>query len=121
MKKDYKLVEKRKPKPAQHVVLTGLLYSSKDQKSINDFLKEKGWGKVKFVLQFKTLPGFGGEGGRNDVVFSWHGTQKELGKFSVQRFGMGANMPRWLEDYIDNNHSIIPGNILNELKKLTMW
>lgn len=121
MKEDYPLVNKRKPKPAQHIVLQGLLYSPKDQKSINDFFKEKGWGKVKFVLQFKTLPGFGGEGGRNDVVFSWHGTRDELGKFSIQRFSMGTDAPRWLEDYLNNNRIIIPSNALEKLKKLTMW
>ena len=121
MKEDYPLIGKRKPKPAQHVVLSGLSYSSTDQKSINDFFKEKGWGRIKYVLQFKTLPGFGGPGGRNDVVFSWHGTQKELGRFSIQRFTMGTDAPRWLEDYMNNNRIIIPSDVLDKLKKLVMW
>jgi len=97
------------------------LFSPKDQKSIDDFFKEKGWGRIKYVFQFKTLPGAGGSGGRNDVVFSWHGTQNELGKFSIQRFTMGTDAPRWLEDYMNNNHVIIPSNILDKMKKLKMW
>jgi len=60
-------------------------------------------------------------GGRNDVVFAWSGNQQELGKFSVERLMMGADAPRWLEDYIDNNTPIIPGNVLNKLEKLRAW
>ena len=107
---------------SQHVVMTGLLYrGSKDMKEINDYFKERGWGKLKYKTQFKTLRGFGGEGGRSDVVFEWSGTQSELGLFSVERLMMGENAPRWLEDYIDNNKSIIPGTMLNKLEGWREW
>jgi len=106
----------------QHIVMQGLLYKGKkDENEINEFFKEKGWGKVKYKMQFKTLPGFGGPGGRTDVVFEWHASGDEFGKFSIGRFGMGANAPRWLEDYLDNNGDIVPESVYAKLKRLREW
>jgi hypothetical protein len=107
----------------QYVVMQGLSFDSpkKDIKEVNKFFKEQGWGQMTYVLQFKTLPGFGGPGGRNDVVFRWSGNQQELGKFSVMRLAWGADAPRWLEDYIDNNKPIIPNQILKKLEEIREW
>lgn len=122
----------------QYVVLQGLLFDPKDKshiKSVNDFFREKGWGQLKYILQFKTLPDsfrpqimemptgekFGGTGGRNEVVFEWKGNNQEMGRFAVGRFVMGADAPRWLEDYIDNNRPIIPENVLKKLEEMRSW
>ena len=109
----------------QHVVLMGLTFDPNNTEHVGDidkFFKDKGWGKLTYVMQFKTLPGHGGPGGRTDVVFEWSGTSDELGRFSVQRFGFASgDVPRWLEDYITNNEDIIPPSILNKLNPLKCW
>lgn len=107
----------------QYVVLQGLIFDEKKVSSIkpiNNFFKSQKWGKLKYKTQLKTKAGQGGSGGRNDVIFAWSGTQKEMGRFAVQRFGL-EHAPRWLEDYIANNMSIIPVKKLEDLKKLTTW
>mgnify|MGYP001599532134 CR=1 FL=1 len=104
----------------QHIVMMGLIRGREEIDEINNFFKGKGWGGVKYVMEFKTEAGQGGSGGRNDTILLWQGTGDELGKFSVQRLGL-ADPPRWLEDYIENNKDIIPSDILERLKKLTRW
>ncbi len=107
-----------KEKLFQHVVFMGLLYDPKNEKDanvINNFFKEKDWGTLTHITQFKTLPVQGGSTARTDVIFKWNGTIEQLGRFAVQRFCFGDNPPRWLEDYIRNYNSIIPVNILPEL------
>ena len=100
-----------------YIVWTALLYSNKDITGINEFFAKQGWGQVKYVLQFKTKAGQGGEGGRNDVVFKW-ATQNdnEVGKFSIERFKWGGF--HWLGDYIANNSGIIPSKVLTKLKAM---
>jgi hypothetical protein len=100
-----------------YIVLAGLKYSGKQSEDeINKYFKERGWGKVKFKLKFNTLPGFGGEGGRSDVVFHWTAKGSEVGKFSIQRFQIGGIS--WLGDYVNNNRGIIPLNVLERLNKM---
>ena len=114
MEKDGKMVE-------QYVVWQGIVNAKNDIKHINEFFKEKGWGKLKYIMEWKTLPGFGGEGGRNDTLFLLTATPKELGSFSIQRLAWGPDTPRWLEDYIDNNMEIIPHKTLKKLEEIRMW
>ena len=108
----------------QYIVLTGLLMSpsvKQAEAEINKSFAERDWGQVIFFTQFKTLSGQGGEGGRNDVVFSYNPmNEQQMGKFSVQRFGIGQKVS-WLEDYLDNNRGIIPGRVLVKLEEKRKW
>lgn len=106
-------------KKSQYVVWTGLTYSVSDAKYINSFFKDKNWGKLTYKMKFKTLPGFGGSGGRSDVVFKWSGTSDQLQIFAVGRFNLDGIS--WVEDYISNNRQIIPAEKLKTLKQLSSW
>jgi len=109
----------------QYVVMMALAFSdenpSRDMIPIDDFFNERDWGTLHYVMQWKTLPGHGGEGGRSDVLFKWKGTPQQLQKLAVQRFRMGPDAPRWLEDYVDNNKDIIPPDVLPKLQAMRMW
>lgn len=101
---------------AQYIVFPGLTYAGKkDENLINKEFKKNNWGRVKFVLKFKTQAGQSGEGGRTDVVFSWFSKGDQVGRFSIQRFEYGI---KWLGDYISNNSDIIPTKVLIKLKKM---
>ena len=39
-----------------YVVVLGLLQAEKDILSINEFFESRGWGKLTYVMEFKTLP-----------------------------------------------------------------
>lgn len=93
----------------QRIVMTGLLIKNKkkDEKEISDFFQKKGYGKIKIVGEFKTLPGEGGEGGRNDVVAEVE--SKYIGKLAVSQMHLSGGFS-WAEDYYANHHSIIPYN-----------
>ena len=104
----------------QCIVMEGLVQAKEQEDVINSFFSSKGWGKVSFVMELKTLPGHGGSGGRNDTIMEWSGSPDELGKLSVQRLGL-QNPPRGLEDYIDNNKDIIPKDVLERLNEMRGW
>ena len=60
-------------KMTQYVVWTGLTFKTSDIKDINKFMKDNNWGSLTYKYKWKTLPGFGGMGGRTDVLFLWKG------------------------------------------------
>lgn len=70
------------------------------------FLGDNGF-SANLVAEYKTLPGLGGDGGRNDVLFSIH--DKDVPKFSVWRLQYGM---RWWDDYLDTDRSIVPPSVL---------
>jgi hypothetical protein len=99
----------------QRIVMTGLLIETKEQlKQLKEGFKKLGFGKIKVVGKFRTLPGFGGEGGRSDVVAEVE--NKHLSKLAVSPMHLGGGFS-WLEDYYDNNRSIIPESAMYLFKK----
>ena len=101
----------------QYIVWTGLSNAKKDVAGINKFFKDEGWGKVKYIMEFKTVADNSGPGGRTDVVFQWTGKGNEVGKFSIGRFRMGGIS--WLGDYIANNqYSLIPIHVIEKLRAM---
>ena len=101
---------------AQYIVWDGLSFKQSDMKDIKKFMNENNWGTLVYKYQWKTLPGFGGSGGRNDVLFLWKGTEIQLSKFSIGRFRLTG--VHWLGDYVNNNKQIIPSNVLQKLRLL---
>lgn len=70
--------------------------------NINDFEKlilDKFGCRAKYECEVKTLPGQGGEGGRNDLFFYVH--SDDIGKFAVPRLSAGI---RWWEDVLLNGN-----------------
>lgn len=65
--------------------------------SFESFMLEHFGAHIKYIKEFKTLPGDGGEGGRNDVLF--YVASEDIGHFAVPRLQAGI---RWLEDVLDN-------------------
>lgn len=63
--------------------------------------------RVKHLKQITTLPGDGGEGGREDLVFAVH--KDDVMKFAVPRLGFGM---RWIEDVIANERINTPGKTI---------
>lgn len=105
----------------QFVVWMGVVHAKDDIGSINKLFSKNGWGRLEYVREFNTLRGQGGAGGRTDVVFRWTGSQEQLAKFSTQRFALGVDAPRWLEDYLKNNADIIPRDVYMELSEKKKW
>jgi hypothetical protein len=103
----------------KHLIVCEALIQAKEQiQTIKDFFKEQDWATdVEYVTEWKTLAGQDGEGGRNDTLLEITCDNNQIGKISVQRFGMGSNSPRWLGDYVHNNKEIIPPNTLENLYK----
>ncbi len=116
-----KFKAKKENTSSTYIVLTALVFrpGTDDIDPINDHFKSQGWGSVSYAMQLKTLAGHGGGGGRSDVVFKWTGTSKQMGKLAVGRLMMGANAPRWLDDYMDNNKEIISPLDSERLEALT--
>ena len=95
------------------------------EKEFEEFcLKELGV-RVKFIETIKTSPdmkdGFPieGTGGRSDVFFYIH--SDDIGKFAVQRFKMGHECPRWIEDVLDNMASREQNLYPERVKELRTW
>ena len=82
---------------SQLCVWPGTLVGKDNIEDFEDFFKNEMGVRVKFMEEVKTLPGDGGEGGRNDVLFYIH--DEDVGKFAVPRLRMGI---RWWEDVLDN-------------------
>lgn len=92
----------------QRIVMTGLLIdTAKYLKQLKDGFKELGFGKIKVIGKFKTLPGEGGKGGRSDVVIEVE--DKYIGKLAVSPMHLSGGFS-WAEDYYANHHRIIPNN-----------
>ena len=88
------------------MVARGLLVGNdKEWKEIEDEFVKQGFSKPKLIGSFKTLPGQGGKGGRNDVVIDLK--DKDIPKMAVHSFHLGG-LFSWAEDYIDNSKDIIP-------------
>ena len=69
--------------------------------------------RVRFIEEVITLPGNGGEGGRNDLFFYVH--DDDIGKFAVPRLSYGI---KWWEDVVGNNqHRIYPKEIIQKYPK----
>ena len=84
----------RLPGFEQVCIIHGLVFESKeDIDEFVQFILDKTGTRVQYLEQVKTLPGDGGEGGRNDVLFAVH--NDDVAKFAVPRFQLGA---RWIED-----------------------
>ena len=77
------------------------------------FMKENFNCSVQYLEEIKTLPGDGGEGGRNDLFFAVH--DDDLGRFAVARISAGI---RWVEDVLshDNYRDPIYPNYVFEYK-----
>jgi len=101
----------------QRLVMFGLLVKTKEHlKQLQDGFKELDCGKIKVVGQFKTLPGEGGNGGRNDVVLEVE--NKYIPRLAVSQMHLSGWFS-WAEDYYSNHNSIIPanaGNLFNGFK-----
>ena len=71
--------------------------------------------KGKYIEEFKTLPdvqnnkAVSDTGDRNDLVFFI--SNKDVFKFAIPRLSFGIS---WWDDYVNNNHSIIPKAILDK-------
>ena len=65
--------------------------------------------RIQYLEEILTLPGFGGEGGRNDVFFAIH--DEDIVQFAINRLQFGI---RWIEDVLSpaNYHdSIYPERV----------
>jgi hypothetical protein len=81
----------------QPVVWPGTLMGEGTPAEFEAFILAEFGCRAKYHGQFTTLPGDGGEGGREDLVFYVH--SEDLGKFAVPRLAYGM---RWIEDVLDN-------------------
>lgn len=89
----------------QLVVWRGTVVGEDKVKDFTDWMLENGF-TVKYAEEFETLPGDGGEGGRNDLLF--YVASEDIPKFSLWRLQYGMN---WWEDYLDNSGEIVPDEV----------
>lgn len=97
---------------SQKIVFTGLLVETKKQISeLTTAFKEQGFHAPKIVHKFRTLPtpGEPGTGGRTDVIATVN--DKDVPKLAIHPWHL-QGLFSWLEDYVDNNRSIIPPETL---------
>jgi len=93
-------------KKMQKIVMSGLLLDTADHyKQLEEGFKNMGFAPPKVIGQFKTLPGQGGPGGRNDVVLAVD--SKDVPKLAISPFHLSGGFS-WAEDYLANNAKIIP-------------
>jgi len=99
----------------QKIVLPGLLVDTEEQKKqlVDAFQEEFG---VEIVIEgvFRTLPGLGGPGDRSDVVASI--PIDIVPKIAVHPWHL-SGLFSWADDYLTNNHSIIPVESKSEFFK----
>lgn len=92
--------------PGAKAVMTGLNVSTdKFKRQLKDGIKEFAPHGIKIIGSFKTLPGRGGPGGRNDVVIVFD--SRDTGRLAVSPFHLGGGFS-WIDDYYSNNQEIIP-------------
>jgi len=92
-------MEKRDADFSQVCVWPATIVGEDKISEFEEFMKSEFNARVKYLEEIKTLPGDGGEGGRNDVFFSVH--KDDIGHFSIPRLQYGI---RWIEDVL------APGN-----------
>jgi len=114
-KSDEELDQARKDNPMyewpQLCVWPGTLVGDKIKK-FESFMLEHFGTRVKYAEEVKTLPGDGGEGGRNDLFFYVY--KDDVGKFAIPRLQVGI---RWWEDVLNNmRDQIYPQEIIDKYK-----
>ena len=88
------------------IVCPGLLSDTpKYKKQIVDGLKKMGFGKVKVIGSFKTLPGEEGEGNRTDTLIEV--PDSVVSKIAVHPMHLGGGF-NWADDYVNNHMKLIP-------------
>jgi len=118
--KKQKTAEKQSTSPTrrrQKCVIQGLLIKPDEAKGFEKWFEDE-WGyRIEYVTQYKTLPdtenGYDveGTGGRSDIIFYLH--KDDVLKMVVERIRVFKGDIKWWEDHFDNNHNIIPEEILN--------
>lgn len=95
----------------------GTVIGEDEVEKFTAFMKDEVGVRVKYLEEYETLAGDGGEGGRNDALFSVH--KDDIMKFALPSKMMGI---RWWEDVRDNLErrdalGIIPEAILEKYPK----
>lgn len=83
----------------QLCVIHGVIVGDENVVEFEKFILDEFGCRVKYECEVKTLPGQGGEGGRNDLFFYIH--SEDIGKFAVPRLSAGI---RWWEDVLLNGN-----------------
>jgi hypothetical protein len=98
---------------SQLCVWPGTILGDHPVQELVDFFKDEMNVRIKFMEEVKTLPGDGGEGGRNDIFFYVH--DDDIEKFAIPRLKMGI---RWWEDVLNNQRErIYPKEIYEKYPK----
>ena len=100
---------------SQIVVFHGLLLPEDQREDFEEFCKTQLGAEMKYLDEYTTLPGEGGEGGRTDVMVRIK--QDAIPSYAVARFQHGDMTGRWWEDVVDNNKAIIPKETLKQYPK----
>ena len=96
---------------SQLCIWPGTVVGEDEVTNFEKWFKEDFDVEVAYLTEFETLPGQGGPGGRNDVLFELI-FPEDVQKFAVKRLSFGI---RWWEDYLDNgNDEIVPQEILDK-------
>jgi len=87
-------------------VMYGLLLETEDhKKQLKEGIEKMGFKAPRVLGQWKTLPGQGGEGGRNDVLVEFD--DNDIPRLAVNSLHLCGGFS-WHDDYIENNREIIP-------------
>ena len=94
----------------QRIVMYGLMVDTAEhKKQLVEGFEGLGFGTPVLVGQFKTLPGQGGEGGRNDVIIDVD--MKAVNKMAVHPMHLSGGFS-WVDDYYANHRELIPTEAL---------
>ena len=99
----------------QIVVFTGLLLPEEERKDFEKIMKRDFHVRVKYLDEYTTERGFGGEGGRIDVLCRIH--PDDVASYATARFAHGEMRGVWWEDAVDNWGEIMPEWVLEKYKK----
>lgn len=97
----------------QTVIWPGTLVGADKTKEFIEWMSENTNTKVNYLFEFTTLPGNGGDGGRNDLVFRI--PNEDVPKFVLTKLAYGM---RWLGDYLQSDSNIVPVSVLTKLQQL---
>jgi hypothetical protein len=105
------LTVQRKEGFSQVVLWPGVTGAKDNPAEFEQWILDEFGTRAQFLEEITTLPGDGGPGGRNDVLFAVH--HEDIAKFAVPRLAYGM---RWIEDVLKNEadrttHSIYPSHV----------